>query len=265
MNVRVKFGAYCAVAMACWTSVPSWSAAASCMVVGPRDAKVKAVEGDRSPVFVTKDCAALRLLSGAAQASWVGQDGKPHMIPITADGVATQPQASSEERSVNVVWAELTTKRERQQPAYMRSSGFERPAKVYLPADGLLLIDRAEVDVEVSIQWQKESGAVDVIKSTVKRGDSLRLPRTLLEADQVYAFTLRRNDSSENWRWKTLPGAQADTLDAQMNSIAQATVDPEQRLLLQAMLFDQLKIKSNMDLTVQQLRILDDLKAAGQR
>ncbi|MEN9437493.1 MAG: hypothetical protein RIR09_2148, partial [Pseudomonadota bacterium] len=93
----------------------AWSA--NCMVLGARDAKVQSIEGEKSPAFLTKDCGALRLISGTAQASWVGQDGKPRLIPITATGVASQPNAGAEERSVNVVWSELTTKRERQQAA----------------------------------------------------------------------------------------------------------------------------------------------------
>ena len=72
--------------------------ASTCMILGDKSAIIKSVEGERSPVFVTSDCQALRLVSGKAIASWVGRDGKPRMIPITAQGVEVVPQAGAEER-----------------------------------------------------------------------------------------------------------------------------------------------------------------------
>lgn len=240
---------------------PNLAMAATCMVLGARDAKVQSVEGEKSPVFLTKDCAALRLVSGNAQASWVGQDGKPRLIPVTATGVASLPNAGAEERSVNVVWSELTTRRERQQAAYMRSVSFERAQKVYIPAEGLALVDRSEVDAELSVQLLKDAAMVPVLTQPVKKGESIRVARSLLEPDETYVFTIRRGDTTETWRWKTLPVDQSSTIDSQLEPIRQANLDAEQRLLLQAMLFDQIKFKPNMELAIQQLKALEDAKA----
>lgn len=236
---------------------PVWAWSANCMVLGARDAKVQSVEGEKSPAFLTKDCGALRLISGSAQASWVGQDGKPRLIPITANGVASQPNAGAEERSVTVVWSELTTKRERQQAAYMRSVGFERPQKVFIPADGLVLFEGSDEDAELSIQWVKESATVPLLTQTIKKGEPLRVARNQLEPDQTYVFTIRRGDATETWRWKTLPTDQTATIDAQLEPIRSAPLDAEQRLMLQAMLFDQIKFRPNMELTIQQLKALE--------
>lgn len=237
----------------------AWSA--NCMVLGARDAKVQSIEGEKSPAFLTKDCGALRLISGTAQASWVGQDGKPRLIPITATGVASQPNAGAEERSVNVVWSELTTKRERQQAAYMRSVSFERAQKIYIPAEGLVLLDRSDVDAELSVQLVKDTATVPVLTQTIKKGDAIWVARNLLEQDQTYVFTIRRGDTTETWRWKTLPADQTTTIDGQLDPIRQAPLDAEQRLLMQAMLFDQIKFRPNMELTIQQLKALEEAKA----
>ncbi|MDT8991521.1 hypothetical protein RQP54_11680 [Curvibacter sp. APW13] len=252
---------YITVAVAAASLAPTWGWSANCMVLGARDAKVQSVEGEKSPAFLTKDCAALRLISGNAQASWVGQDGKPRLIPITVNGVAAQPNAGAEERSVTVVWSELTTKRERQQAAYMRSVSFERAQKIYIPAEGLVLLDRSDVDAELSVQLVKDSATVPVLTQAIKKGESLRVERKLLEQDQTYVFTIRRGDATETWRWKTLPADQTATIDGQLEPIRSAPLDAEQRLMLQAMLFDQIKFRPNMELTIQQLKALEDAKA----
>jgi hypothetical protein len=175
--------------------------------------------------------------------------------------VASQPNAGAEERSVNVVWSELTTKRERQQAAYMRSVSFERAQKIYIPVDGLVLLDRSDVDAELSVQLVKESATVPVLTQAIKKGDTLLVERKLLEQDQTYVFTIRRGDATETWRWKTLPTDQTTTIDGQLDPIRQAPLDAEQRLLMQAMLFDQIKFRPNMELTIQQLKALEEAKA----
>ncbi len=254
MNLHVARIAGLVVGMVCTSASAE---PVSCMVLGSRDAVIKAVEGIRSPVFATKDCAALRLVSGNAKASWVGQDGKPRLLPITQEGVPEVPRVGAEERSVNVVWNELTTRRDRQQPAYMRSAAFDRPAFVYQPGDGLLLLPQSDTDAEVSVTWLPEGRREQVFSQRVLAGAAVRLPASLLLPDQVYEIAIRRGDAVESWRWKVVAVPLARTIDAQLAAITQATADADERLLLQAMLFDQLKIRSNSDLIVQQLRTSD--------
>lgn len=251
----------CLFALAAVAQAGAFAAGASCMVLGSRDAKVSTAEGEKSPVFMTKDCAALRLVSGKAQASWVGQDGKPKLIPITASGVSALPAPGAEERSVNVVWSELTTRRERQQAAYMRSVGFERAQKIYVPANGLLLVERSELDAELTIQKVAESATVPLLTQAVKKGEAIHVPRAALELDQTYVFTIRRGDTTETWRWKTAAANETAALDEQLSAVQSTGLEPDQRLLVQAMLYDQLKLKGNMELTMQALKSLDDAKA----
>lgn len=227
---------------------------AACMVIGERTARISSTEGERSPVFMTQACDALRLVSGKAQASWIGRDGKPKMVPITSAGVESLPQAGAEERSVNVVWNELTTRRERQQPAYMRSLGVERPPRVYVPVDGLVLVERLESDALLSIERLDDGKSEKVVSIRVKAGDTLRVDRATLTADQTYFFKIERNESAESWRWKVLTASQTATFDDEVTHINSSVGDAEQRLMIKAMFYEQNKIRSNRDLIVQQLK-----------
>ena len=226
----------------------------ACMVIGERTARLSSAEGQRSPVFMTKDCDALRLISGKARASWIGRDGKPKMVPITSAGVESLPQAGAEERSVNLVWNELTTRRERQQPAYMRNFGNERPPKVYVPAEGLVLVERLESDAMLSVDRIEDVKSERVASIKAKAGDTLRVARTALAADQTYSFRIERGESAESWKWKVIGAEQALTFDEELRSINSSVDDPEQQLMIKAMFYEQNKIRSNMDLIVQQLK-----------
>ena len=226
----------------------------ACMVIGERTARLSSAEGERSPVFMTKACDALRLISGKAQASWIGRDGKPKMVPITATGVESFPQAGAEERSVNLVWNELTTRRERQQPAYMRSFGNERPPKVYVPVEGLVLVERLESDAMLSVDRIEDVKSERVASIKAKAGDTLRVARATFASDQTYSFRIERGESAESWKWKVVGAEQASTFDEELRKIASSVDDPEQQLMIKAMFYEQNKIRSNMDLIVQQLK-----------
>ena len=228
----------------------------TCMVIGERTARINSVEGERSPVFMTRACDVLRLISGKAQASWIGRDGKPRVVPITSAGVESLPQAGAEERSVNVVWNELTTRRERQQPAYMRNVGNERPPKVFVPVEGLVLVERLESDAVLSIERIDEGRSEKIALTKAKAGQTLRVDRGTLMADQTYSFKIERGDSTESWKWKLVTALQASTFDEELELINASVVDAEQRLMIKAMFYEQNKFRSNMDLMVQQLKAL---------
>lgn len=226
----------------------------ACMVIGERTARIHSAEGERSPVFMTKACDSLRLISGKAQASWIGRDGKPRVVPITLAGAESLPQAGAEERSVNVVWNELTTRRERQQPAYMRNIANERPPKVYVPVEGLVLVERLESDAMLSIEHVEDDKSVKVATIKAKAGQALWVDRGTLTADQTYSFKIERNESVESWKWKVVSANQAATFDEELGKIDFTVIDAEQRLMIKAMFYEQNKIRSNMDLMVQQLK-----------
>ncbi|MEK8050858.1 hypothetical protein AACH10_11480 [Ideonella sp. DXS22W] len=233
----------------------------SCMVLGPATARVKAVEGERSPVFSTQDCQALRLLAGAARASWIGSDGKPHLVPITAQGVARAPQPGSETRSVNLVWSELSTRREQAQPAYMRSVGFERPLRVHVPADGLPLPSVGESEARLRVLREVAPATAGgeprtevVAEITVPGGQPVRVPASAFQPDQTYRLQVQRGDTEQAWRWRTVTAATAAEVEARRAEIAAEVADAQQRTMLEAMLYEQLKLRPNMDLLVQQIR-----------
>lgn len=228
--------------------------AIACLVVGERTARVQTSEGERSPVFMAPQCESLRQISGKALASWVGRDGKPRLLPIGPKGVEQLPEPGAEERSVNVVWTELSSKREAQRPAYMRAVGDERPPRVYLPPEGLVLVARAEVDSELrvaSLDGERETAAQTV---PVRSGNPVRLTREMIASAGVYLVQIKRGDLVEQWRWRALPAAETQRIDAQLVELSQNLSDGQQQLLVQAMLFEQLKLRTNLELTLQSLR-----------
>lgn len=225
--------------------------ATSCMVLGEQTARVQSSEGERSPVFMTTDCGALRLISGKARASWIGRDGKPRIIPITKDGIESTPQAGAEERSVTVVWNELSTKRERQQPAYMRNIGDERPPKVYAPLQGVILFENSENETDILVE---NAEGAQVYKGHAKVGENGTVPRNALANGQIFKVILKRVESTQEWRWRIVSADEMRLVDQSLAQIDESVPEQEQSKLLRAMLFEQMKIRVNMDLTLQGLR-----------
>ena len=239
---------------ACMAPGALWAQATACMVLGAKDAVVSTPQGDKSPVFMATDCAALKLQKGQAQASWIGRDGKPRLVPITNAGVSAVPSAGSEERSVNVVWSELTSQRERQQPAYMRNLGEQRAPKVYVPEQGLELVPSADSEAILSVWLVQEGGNQLLQRTTVAAGTPVVLPREGLKPEQTYAIHIQRGDLVEEWRWSLVAQAQQDTLDSHLRTIKQEVAAAPQQSMLKAMLYEQLKMRVNMDFEVQHLR-----------
>lgn len=257
---RLAYAAALAASMGA-TATPALAQPVSCMVLGPATARVKAVEGERSPVFSTQDCQALRLLSGQARASWIGSDGKPHLVPITAEGISRAPQPGSETRSVNVVWSELSTRREQAQPAYMRSVGFERPLRVHVPSDGLALPSVGESEARLRVLREIDAASPGteprtetVLELSVPGGQPVRVPASAFQPDQTYRLQVQRGDAVQSWRWRTVTAATATEVEARRAEIARELADPQQRTMLEAMLYEQLKLRPNMDLLVQRIR-----------
>ena len=244
-----------AVAMlALGASATAQAQSTSCLVVGERTARVSTPQGERSPVFLATACDRLKLVSGNAQASWIARDGKPRIVPITPQGVADSPQAGAEERSVNVVWGELTTRREKAQPAYMRSFGVDRPPRVYIPADGLVVVEKSDGRSVVTLSALTETGTTPAADMVVSAGQPVTLSRNQAAAGSGLAVQVRRGDLVEEWRWTIVPADESARIDARIAEIDAAIADPEQRQLTQAMLFEQLKLHTNMDLLLQGVR-----------
>ena len=225
--------------------------ASTCMILGDKSAIIKSVEGERSPVFVTSDCQALRLVSGKAIASWVGRDGKPRMIPITAQGVEVVPQAGAEERSVMVVWNELSTKRERQQPAYMRNIGDERPPKVFAPKEGVVLFANSESETRITVE---NAAGETVFDRRIAVGEAGVIPRDVFLSDQIFKIKTLRAESTQEWRWRVVTAAETANIDQSMEVIDATVSDPIQAKMMRGMLFEQVKIRVNMELALQDLR-----------
>ncbi len=224
--------------------------AGACMVVGEKTARVVSPEGERSPVFLAADCASLRSRSGSAMVTWVSRDGKPNFAPIGPDGPARLPAPGAEERSGKTVWAELTTRREASRPAFMRALDEERPARIYVPEAGLVLPSRPGA----ALRLQRIDG--DALRTLFEATDSsaLRLGRDALEPGASYVLEWNQEGRLDRWRWQILDEAQTRQLDVAHAEIAATAPDPEQRRIIAAMLFDQLKLRVNMEFELAQRR-----------
>jgi hypothetical protein len=218
--------------------------ATSCMVMGDRTAKVQSSEGIKSPVFLTADCEKLRLVSGKAMVSWVARDGKPHFEPIGADGTRLLPTAGAEERSGNVVWAELASKREVERPAFMRALSEERPARVYIPPEGLALAARPDADVQILAL----DGDTEKLVFDKKASDTtpILLTRAQIQPGGMYVVEWHHAAMVEKLKWQALGSAESARIDDQYQQIHTAISDEPQRRIMMGMLFEQLRLRVNM-------------------
>ncbi|EGF33018.1 hypothetical protein IMCC9480_1412 [Oxalobacteraceae bacterium IMCC9480] len=218
--------------------------ATSCMVMGERTAKVQSAEGIKSPVFLAADCESLRLVSGKAMVSWVSRDGKPHFEPIGADGTRLLPTAGAEERSGNVVWAELASKREVERPAFMRALSEERPARVYIPPEGLALAARPDADFQIlALEGDTEKLVFDKKASDTT---AILLTRTHIQPGGMYIVEWHHAATVERLKWQALGSAESTHIDEQYQQIRSTISDEAQRRIMMGMLFEQLRLRVNM-------------------
>lgn len=237
-----------------FTVLPAWAQAASCLVVGESTARVASSEGEKSPVFLARSCESLRLVSGKAQASWVARDGKPRLVLITPQGVGALPSAGAEERPATVVLGELTSRRDRQQPAYMRNFGGDRAPLVFIPAGGLTLVERLDADAVITVALQEGREGADIQRYELLSGQPVVFSRGQLKAGNVYITQIQRGDLIEEWKWRITPSEEVMALDAHWAEIDAQVEDAYQRGLLKAMVFEQKRLRINMDFLLRELR-----------
>ena len=227
-----------AVGLSAW----SLAAATSCIVVGEKTAKVKSNAGEKSPVFLTNDCASLRAISGKAMVSWVSKEGKVSFAPIGANGPERQPTAGSEERSGNVVWAELSSTRQTRRPAFMRAFGDEKAVPVYVPEAGILIKPKVGESLRVlSVEDGIETSVMDS-----REVQPFLITRNTLKPGSTYQLEWTKTGNIEKEKWKLLGLTDTLRLDSQYKEVQDADVDQEQRKVITAMLFEQLKLTTNM-------------------
>lgn len=232
--------ALCA-ALAC-ASLPAQ--AVSCMVLGDANAKVKSVEGEKSPVFLTASCESLRLISGKAMVSWVSRDGKPHFAAIDKDGAATMPTAGAEERAATVVWAELSSRREADRPAFMRALNEERPARVYIPPEGLAVATKADADIRIlALDGETET---PVFQKTAADTAPILLTRDRVRPGTAYVIEWHHRDSVERVKWQAVNEAETTRIDQELGRINSDIADAAQRRIMKDMMFEQLRLRVNL-------------------
>ena len=218
--------------------------AISCMVMGEHSARVQSAEGEKSPVFLTAACESLRLISGKAMVSWVSRDGKPHFVPIGRGGPEILPTAGADERSANVVWSELTSKREVDRPAFMRAMTEERPSRVYVPPEGLALTAKSDADFSILAIDGDAGKPIFDKKSTDTR--PILLTRDLIKPGTVYLVEWHHGSTTERLKWQTVDSAESARIDSQYQDIRSSIDDEAQRHIMMSMLYEQLRLRVNM-------------------
>jgi hypothetical protein len=248
-----KIGVIVAGIAASAIAAPS-AIAASCLVLGEKTAVVRAPDGDHSPVFLAPACESLRLISGKANASWIGKDGKINLVPIGESGPAKVPVAGAEERSGNVVWSELRNTRQAERPGYMRAIGDDRAPLVYVPKDGLVLAGTNDLDAELIVSLVDGDALKLVAKSAVPMGAAVVLDGKNLQHGSTYDVQLTRGSLVERWRWKVVDQRLGSMLDENRAAILQLPLESQQQKYMEAMLYEQLKLRTNMALVLQLLK-----------
>ncbi len=229
---------------------PGAAHALSCMVVGETTAKVQSGSGVESPPFLSESCESLKLVSGKAMVSWIARNGKPHFSPITAEGVSGLPGPGAEERSASMVWSEMTSKREAQRPAFMRALDMERPARAYIPADGLVF-PAATCD---ALSVKLIDGVSETLVYEKKSGEAGpgRVTRQGLVPGALFVVEIKGVTTFERWLLKLIEADEATRIEVQVADIASAGIDAGQQRILEAMLYEQLRLPVNMALTIQE-------------
>jgi hypothetical protein len=248
-----KIGVLVAGIAASAIAAPS-AIAASCLVLGEKTAVVRAADGDHSPVFLAPACESLRLVSGKANASWIGKDGKINLVPIGESGPAKVPVAGAEERSGNVVWSELRNTRQAERPGYMRSIGSIGTPVVYVPKDGLVLAGTNDFDAELVVSLVDGEAVTTVFKSTIPMGSSVVLDGAGFQHGSTYDVQLTRGSLVERWRWKVVDQRLGAVIDENRAAIFKLPLEAQQQKYMEAMLYEQLKLRTNMALVLQLLK-----------
>ena len=224
--------------------ISNFAFAVSCIVVGEKTAKVQSSKGEKSPVFLADDCVSLRAVSGKAMVRWVSKDGKVRFAPIGANGPERHPVVGSEERSGKVVWAELTSTRETRRPAFMRAFGDDKTAPVYLPEAGILIKPKASESFKI---FSVEEG-IGTLVVDIPKAMPFLIPRALIKLGATYQLEWTTDGNVEKEKWKFLDAEETIRIYTQYKEIQESGLDQEQLKIVTAMLFEQLKLATNMRL-----------------
>jgi hypothetical protein len=215
--------------------------AAPCVVVGDKSARIQTSEGEKSPVFLTQSCASLKLLSGTAMVTWIDKDGKPNFVPIGSDGPQRLPASAADEHTGSLVWSEITSRRETKRSAVMRSVDDGKAERVYIPAEGLSLRSKSDGALRI-FSW------VDQTRTLVFEAidpSTMLLTRAVIQPGARYVVEWNQDGKTERWQWLALTPQEHARIDAQMGEIAAMLPDEVQRKVVNAMLFEQMRLPVN--------------------
>ena len=136
----------------------------------------------------------------------------------------------------------------------MRSFGPERAPVVYVPEKGLVVVEKTDSAGVVRISGPDADLQTRPWQQNFAAGEALVLPRSELRPGAVHTVQIQRGDFVEEWKWRVRSDQQVAQIDEQLREIERSVEAPDQRAIVAAMLYEQLRLRINMDLLVQQLR-----------
>ena len=124
----------------------------------------------------------------------------------------------------------------------MRTLGDEKAASFYMPEAGILIKPQADTTLKIfSVNEGKET-----LMMESKQAQPLLITRDLMKPGLVYALEWNKNGNLEKEKWKMLSEVDSMRLDTQYKEVDNAGLDKEQYRIVIAMLFEQLKLLTNM-------------------
>ena len=124
----------------------------------------------------------------------------------------------------------------------MRAFGDEKAVPVYVPEAGILIKPKVGESVKV---LSVEDGVETLVMDSSKMQPFL-ITRATLKPGSTYQLEWTNAGNIEKEKWKILESTELLRLDTQYKEVQDAELDQEQRKVITAMLFEQLKLLTNM-------------------
>jgi hypothetical protein len=125
---------------------------------------------------------------------------------------------------------------------------------VYVPKDGLVLAGTNDFDAELVVSLVDGEAVTTVSKSTIPMGSSVVLDGAGFQHGSTYDVQLTRGSLVERWRWKVVDQRLGAVIDENRAAIFKLPLEAQQQKYMEAMLYEQLKLRTNMALVLQLLK-----------
>ena len=226
---------------------------AHCLVVGSPDARVQAAEGLLTPVATSRQCEALRLLSGSARAMWTAHDGQPGVAPIRADappqGYPGATRTSPQDRLRQVMVA-LHSEGTSARAGYKRFDAASESFDVYPDLAGVAMPWRGPGKLELMLSQGRTGRLLGVL--SVAAGQRVILPAEVLIGNEQVRVQWRPDAQVvESLLLRRLPKEEMALAAQAVQGLAKLeALPPADRATARAMVFESLGLSFQRDMAL---------------